>query len=191
MNLAQQQSYIRFLDITISIIAICFFIPIFLIITMVLFFDTGRPFFVQKRLGRYEKPFSLLKFRTMKIGTADLASHLVDASSITPMGKVLRRFKFDELPQILNVLIGDMSFVGPRPNLPSQIALIRHRREKKVYEHLPGITGAAQLRKVDMSSPELLSDIDSEMMETMSIKLYFKILLKTMLGAGKGDAALD
>ena len=110
----------RFLDFLISVIGIVFLSPLLLLITILAWFDTRSPFFLQERVGIEQKPFILLKFRTMRLNTISVASHLSDPSSITPLGHYLRKTKLDELPQLLNVLKGEMSLVGPRPCLFNQ-----------------------------------------------------------------------
>jgi lipopolysaccharide/colanic/teichoic acid biosynthesis glycosyltransferase len=116
-----------------------------------------------------------------------VASHLASSSSITPFGHFLRRSKLDELPQLCNVLIGDMSLVGPRPCLFSQVELIDERQKRGVYDVRPGITGLAQVNDIDMSTPVLLAETDSSMIKAYSVKLYFKLILKTIVGNGLGD----
>src|SRR5690606_27450560 len=139
-----------------------------LLIWLVGLFDTGSPIFRQERVGRYRKPFVLVKFRTMKKNTASVASHLADASAVTPFGGFLRKTKLDELPQLWNVLKGEMSLVGPRPCLPNQYELIRERQLRGVFGVRPGITGLAQIQGVDMSAPVLLAEIDAQMVKTLS-----------------------
>jgi len=150
-------------------------------------FDTGSPFFRQERVGRNMKSFFLVKFRTMSKGTASVASHLACSASITPLGSILRKTKLDELPQLWNVLKGEMSLVGPRPNLCSQEELISARDALDVYSVLPGITGLAQIKDIDMSTPELLAKTDAEMISTMSVVNYFKYIFLTVAGKGQGD----
>ena len=162
--------------------------PFLLIVFLLGFFDTGSPLFIQKRVGIEKKPFNLIKFRTMSIETKSVASHLASSENITKLGRVLRKTKLDELPQLINVLLGSMSFVGPRPNLFNQLELINHRSQKGVYKVRPGITGLAQIHNIDMSSPELLAKTDSEMIQGMSLANYFKYIMKTVTGSGSGDA---
>lgn len=150
-------------------------------------FDTGSPLFVQERVGRQKKGFKLIKFRTMSRDTASLASHLASRSSITKLGGFLRRTKLDELPQLWNVLLGDMSLVGPRPNLFNQQELILERDILCVYDVRPGITGLAQVNKIDMSKPKLLAKTDRKMIDTMTIDNYFKYIIATITGKGNGD----
>ncbi|MBO9480331.1 sugar transferase [Salinisphaera sp. G21_0] len=160
---------------------------ILLIIYIIGLFDTGSPLFRQERVGRNKKPFTLVKFRTMKVDTASVASHLASSSSITPLGRFLRKSKLDELPQLWNVLKGDMSLVGPRPNLFNQEELIAARDRLGVYDVLPGITGLAQVNHIDMSTPELLAETDRQMIESLTVRGYFKYVLMTATGSGQGD----
>ena len=147
----------------------------------------GSPFFIQKRVGKNKKSFYLYKFRTMLPGTASVATHLVNSSSITRLGGYMRKLKLDELPQLVNVLKGDMSLVGPRPCLPSQKELIAVRDQNKVFDVKAGITGLAQLKGIDMSTPVLLAKTDAEMIRTLNISTYLSYILKTALGGGRGD----
>ena len=177
----------RFLDIIISAVLILLTSPIQLFVFIVLVFDVKSPIFVQKRLGKEKSVFSLVKFRTMAIGTRNMGTHLVSPSAITKIGSFLRKSKLDELPQLFNVLLGAMSLVGPRPNLPNQLELIRERENRGVYEVRPGITGLAQINKIDMSTPELLAKTDAKMIKEMTATNYFKFLVLTLLGKGQGD----
>lgn len=149
--------------------------------------DTGSPFFVQERVGRDERLFRLVKFRTMSRDTLDLPTHLAPHHSVTHLGRFLRSSKLDELPQLWNVLRGEMSFVGPRPCLPSQTELREARRALGVDRALPGITGLGQIEGVDMSEPQLLASLDAEMMANLSLTAYTKYLVLTALGRGRGD----
>jgi lipopolysaccharide/colanic/teichoic acid biosynthesis glycosyltransferase len=179
---------IRLIDILAALLGLLILWPVFLIVVIIGLFDTGSPIFIQKLVGRYKKPFSLIKFRTMSLNTKSVASHLASNSSITTFGGLLRRTKIDELPQLINVLKGDMSLVGPRPNLFNQKELIKEREVRGIYEVLPGITGLAQIKNIDMSTPNLLADTDKEMIDTLTLKLYFKFIFKTAGGSGSGVA---
>jgi lipopolysaccharide/colanic/teichoic acid biosynthesis glycosyltransferase len=164
------------------------FFPILLIVIIIGFFDTGSPIFIQERVGRNQKPFKLIKFRTMNMATASVASHLASPSSITRLGSFLRKTKIDELPQLINVLKGEMSFVGPRPNLYNQSELIKARQSLDIYRVLPGITGLAQVSNIDMSEPQLLAMTDRKMLDNLTVRNYFKLILLTISGRGSGDA---
>ena len=178
----------RPLDIMFSAAGLVAASPLLIGATAIGYLDTGSPLFVQERVGKDQKPFKLVKFRTMKVDTASVASHLADNSSITKLGKVLRKSKLDELPQLINVLKGEMSLVGPRPNLFNQEELIKARTDQGVYDVLPGITGLAQLSGVDMSTPKLLAKTDKEMIDNLNLKNYFYYIARTALGKGSGDA---
>jgi len=178
---------IRIFDILFSLIGLVVGIPVLLVIWTLGFFDTGSPIFRQERVGRNMKSFTLFKFRTMSRDTASVASHLASRSSITLFGRFLRKRKLDELPQLWNVLKGDMSLVGPRPNLFNQEELIQARDALDVYSVRPGITGLAQVKGIDMSSPQLLAKTDAEMISTLSVVNYFKYIFLTVAGKGQGD----
>lgn len=149
--------------------------------------DTGSPLFRQERVGRNQKPFTLVKFRTMRPDTASVATHLADASAVTKLGHFLRRSKLDELPQLWNVLKGEMSLVGPRPCLLSQTELIDERESRGVFNARPGITGLAQINGIDMSTPRLLAETDALMLKDLGLRTYFSFILKTVMGSGSGD----
>jgi O-antigen biosynthesis protein WbqP len=178
----------KFIEILLALIGLLFASPILIIVTVIGLFDTGAPIFIQERVGRNQKSFKLIKFRTMGRETASVASHLASTASITKFGAFLRKTKIDELPQLFNVVKGEMSFVGPRPNLFNQYELIEARASLGVYDVLPGITGLAQINNIDMSTPKLLAKTDSEMISTLTVKSYLTYILKTITGSGKGDA---
>ncbi|HCG6981469.1 TPA: sugar transferase [Vibrio parahaemolyticus] len=179
---------IRIIDFLAAFFGLLFLWPVLLVVTIIGLFDTGSPVFVQERVGRHKKPFKLIKFRTMSVDTQSVASHLASTSSITKLGAFLRKTKIDELPQLINVLKGEMSLVGPRPNLYNQEELIRERDANGVYDVLPGITGLAQVQNIDMSTPELLAKTDKQMIDTLTLKGYFKYIIMTATGSGSGDA---
>jgi lipopolysaccharide/colanic/teichoic acid biosynthesis glycosyltransferase len=177
----------RLFDILFASLGLAFGLPILLVLTLLGWFDTRSPLFKQTRVGRKQKPFTLVKFRTMKVGTASVATHLASASAITPFGNFLRRSKLDELPQLWNVLWGDMSLVGPRPCLPNQQELINARENLGIFDVRPGITGLAQIQAIDMSIPQKLAKTDAEMLQSLTLKHYFKYILLTVVGKGSGD----
>ncbi|WP_068711503.1 sugar transferase [Vibrio tritonius] len=178
---------LRLIDFFAALCGFIVLLPIFLILYVMGLFDTGSPLFFQERVGKQQKPFTLIKFRTMPVHTKSVATHLVGSSSVTKLGQFLRRTKLDELPQLLNVIKGDMSLVGPRPCLFNQDDVIRERLERNVFDVRPGITGLAQIREVDMSRPVELAQLDQEMIRTISVKQYFSYIIKTVLGEGSGD----
>ena len=178
---------IRVIDFCSALLGFILLLPVFLILYTLGLFDTGSPLFFQQRVGKQQKPFTLIKFRTMPVDTQSVATHLVGASSVTKFGHFLRRTKLDELPQLINVIRGDMSLVGPRPCLFNQDDVIRERVKRNVFNVRPGITGLAQIREVDMSTPVDLAQLDSEMINSMSVNGYFMYIIKTVLGEGSGD----
>jgi len=182
-----QSFLLRTLDIGLALTGIVCSMPIMLLIYISGLLDNGSPLFFQQRVGKDQKPFTLIKFRTMDIQTHSVGTHLVDTSSITRLGHFLRKTKFDELPQLFNVLLGQMSLVGPRPCLPNQTELIKERKSRHVYDVRPGITGIAQLNHVDMSTPRKLARYDKLMINHLSIALYGKLIFITALGGGSGD----
>jgi lipopolysaccharide/colanic/teichoic acid biosynthesis glycosyltransferase len=182
-----QAVLIRILDIFISLAGIIFTLPAMIVIGIVVYFDTGSPLFFQSRVGKNQKQFTLIKFRTMALNTPSVGTHLVNPESITKIGRFLRRTKLDELPQLLNVLPGHMSLVGPRPCLPNQTILIDEREQRDVFVVRPGITGLAQINDVDMSTPSKLAYYDQKMINEMSLKPYANLIFSTVLGKGRGD----
>nr|WP_312971302.1 sugar transferase [Pseudomonas sp.] len=178
---------IRLFDIAFSALGLVFGFPVLLIIYFVGLFDTGSPLFRQERVGRQQKPFTLVKFRTMGVNTASVASHLASTSSITRLGGFLRKTKLDELPQLWNVLKGEMSLVGPRPGLFNQQELTYERNIRGVFDVRPGITGLAQVSDIDMSTPQLLAETDQKMIQSLTVGYYFKYILMTVTGSGRGD----
>lgn len=179
---------LRIFDIFFSFTGILIISPIFVVLFVLGLFESGSPIFIQKRLGKSKQTFFLFKFRTMIPETKSIATHLVDPSSVTKYGKFLRKSKLDELPQLYNVLIGDMSLVGPRPNLPNQKELIKERDMLGIYGFRPGVTGLAQINNIDMSSPKLLAQKDYEMTKSLGFCNYFNIIFKTIFGKGFGDS---
>jgi O-antigen biosynthesis protein WbqP len=178
---------IRFSDILFSLIGITILSPILLGVLILCYFDTGSPIFRQERIGKKKKIFYLYKFRSMQVNAPSVATHLARASSITPFGGFLRKSKLDELPQLWNVLIGDMSLVGPRPNLLNQWDIIEERDCRMVYSIRPGITGLAQINKIDMSTPQLLAETDFKMIQKLNYLNYLLFIILTVFGKGFGD----
>ncbi len=178
---------IRLIDIILSAIGILVLWPLLLVLYAAGYMDTGAPLFRQVRVGRDLQPFTLVKFRTMRPDTLSLPTHLADISAVTPLGRFLRRAKLDELPQLWNVLKGEMSLVGPRPCLFNQTELIEERAARGVFMVRPGITGLAQINGIDMSTPRLLAETDAQMLKDFGVAAYFTYIIKTVTGAGQGD----
>lgn len=181
---------LRTIDIIVSGVGLILLSPLFVLLYIAGLLDTGCPLLRQIRIGRNLRPFVLLKIRTMKINTPQVPSHLVDSNSITFFGAWLRRTKLDELPQLWNVFVGDMSLVGPRPCLSDQHDLIRARSFLGVYSVRPGITGLAQITGVDMSTPEMLARTDAKMLRDLSCITYLRYIAMTVIGKGCGDKAM-
>jgi lipopolysaccharide/colanic/teichoic acid biosynthesis glycosyltransferase len=178
---------IRFFDMLFSSLALIFLFPLLFLLWLVGWSGNRSPLFRQTRVGRFQQGFVLVKFRTMRPDTASVATHLVDTSAVTSLGHFLRRTKLDELPQLWNVLKGDMSLVGPRPCLFNQAELIAERAKRGVFKARPGITGLAQIQGIDMSTPQLLAQTDAEMVDSLTVFTYFRFIMLTVLGRGAGD----
>jgi len=178
---------IRFYDVVIASSVLFIFSPLTIFIFFGCLIESGNPIFIQKRVGKNQKPFKLIKFRTMKVDTPSLASHLIKQGSVTRFGKFIRLLKLDELPQLINVLNGEMSLVGPRPCLFNQLELIKLREKNKIFNVKPGITGLSQVKGIDMSNPLKLAETDLIMIKKMQHLDYFKYLLLTFFGKGIGD----
>ena len=177
---------IRLLDIVFALIGLFIILPFFIIFFIIGLFDTGSPFFIQKRVGLNLKHFNLIKFRTMKIGTKSKSTHLVNKSNITKIGFFLRKLKIDELPQLLNVLVGDMSIVGPRPCLINQKKLIFERKKRGIFKVRPGVTGLAQIRGINMEKPLLLAKTDKKMIKAkINLINYLYYIFSTFYLIGK------
>ena len=181
---------IKITDKVLALIGLIILTPVIVILTLIGILDTGKPYFKQKRMGKNKIPFYIIKFRSMRLDTLSEATHLISASRVTIWGKFLRSSKLDEIPQLLNILKGDMSIVGPRPNLFNQFELISERDKYNVYSVLPGITGLSQISNIDMSKPQLLARTDASMINKMNISMYWRYILLTLLGRGRGDNLL-
>lgn len=178
----------RTFDVAAVVLAAPLAVPLTLAAAAAIRWDSPGPaLFRQKRVGRWGHEFTCYKLRTMAVGTAERATHEAPAASVTRVGMLLRRTKLDELPQLWNVLRGDMSLVGPRPCLRVQDELIRLRQDLGVLDVPPGITGLAQVRDVDMSDPARLARMDAEYVRAWTPALDLLLLAKTAMGSGSGD----
>lgn len=171
----------RGLDILLALPLLVLSLPLMAIAAVCIRLTSRGPvIFSQIRVGRDKKPFRCHKLRTMFEGTRNAPTHEAPPGSITPVGAFLRRYKIDELPQLWNVLKGEMSLVGPRPCLPSQQGLVELREERGVYAISPGISGLAQIRKIDMADPVACANADAEYLTTATPWLDARILFRTI-----------
>jgi len=178
----------RIVELILSAVGFVLCLPLLLFAILAIRLNSpGAAIFRQTRVGRNQKPFILYKLRTMSTGTVQAGTHEVSASSVTSVGRFLRATKLDELPQLWNVLKGEMALVGPRPCLPVQTALIEEREKRGVFEILPGITGLAQVEGIDMSDPERLAEREGDYVGEKSLSLDLRIILATVTGKGNGD----
>lgn len=181
----------RALDVAACLLALPIAVPLCLLLMLLIRLESRGPaLFVQVRMGRHLRPFRMLKLRTMASDTQDLPSHEVGHDRITRLGRILRKLKLDELPQLANVLAGSMSLIGPRPCLPSQAELIEARKKRHLFHLRPGVTGPAQLLGVDMSEPVRLAEVEAEYFRRATLRSDLRLILRTVFGGGSGDAAL-
>ena len=182
---------IRTLDLFFAVTGLIALSPLILILFCACLVDSKSPIVTQTRVGRYSRPFTIIKFRTMHVGTNSLGTHLVPDSSVTSVGRILRKFKLDELPQLINVARGEMSLVGPRPCLLNQSELIALRESKGILNLRPGITGLPQILGIDMSEPAKLVEWEVRMRDQMTTFKYFQYILLTALGRSIGDKTIQ
>ncbi|WP_062411057.1 MULTISPECIES: sugar transferase [Paenibacillus] len=172
----------RLIDIVLSLLASLIFLPIFIIIAILIKLDSKGPiFFKQKRAGKNGSLFYIYKFRSMKVDTPNLATDKLNNPEeyITNLGKFIRKTSLDELPQLINILKGDMSIVGPRPALYNQYELIEARHQKGINCIRPGLTGYAQIMGRDFISDDQKVEYDKYYLDHMSLLLDLKILFLT------------
>ena len=184
----------RLLDIIFSLILTVLLAPFLLLIALLIRLESkGSPIFAQKRVGQNSKSFTIYKFRTMRIDTPDVPTNEFNDRDkyITKMGKFLRVTSLDELPQLFNILKGDMSFVGPRPPLFSQEWLVANRKEHGVDKFKPGITGWAQINGRDDIDDEQKFEYDLYYKQNHSLLLDFKIVLITFLQVIKREGLIE
>ncbi|QMT16763.1 sugar transferase [Planococcus maritimus] len=185
----------RIVDFTLSFLILAGLSVAFIILSLIIKLDSKGPvFFKQKRIGKGKKEFHILKFRTMKIDAPkEMPTHLLDKAEfyITPVGKILRKTSLDELPQLINILKGDMSLIGPRPALWNQYDLIEERDKYKANDVLPGLTGLAQISGRDELPIEVKAKIDGEYVQKQNPKLDSEIFLKTVFSVLKSDGVRE
>ena len=170
----------RLLDISASILALTLLAPLLLVVAwMIRREDGGRILFRQVRVGRRQQTFELWKFRSMRENVGDIPSASASYLPITKIGRIIRRTNVDELPQLVNILRGDMSIVGPRPALPSQSELISLRAASGVYEVQPGLTGLAQVSAYDGMSVREKAVLDGTYVRSISLVTDASLILRT------------
>jgi O-antigen biosynthesis protein WbqP len=172
----------RSVDLVLAIVLILLLLPVFLLLALIIRLqDSGPAIFKQKRVGRDGREFLFFKFRSMPQSTPNVESRETQKLQVTPFGKFIRRTNLDELPQFFNVLKGDMSFIGPRPPIPSQTELIELRRLNGALQLSPGLTGWAQVNSYDGMSVSEKAKFDGEYASRISFGFEMLILLKTIL----------
>lgn len=185
----------RVLDFVLSLIAILILSPVFLILAVVIKIDSKGPiFFKQKRIGKNKTHFYILKFRTMRTDTPkDMPTHMLQNPEvfITKVGKFLRKTSLDELPQVLNILKGEMSIIGPRPALWNQYDLIKKRDKYGANDIFPGLTGWAQINGRDELPIDVKAKFDGEYVERMSLVFDMKVFLKTVFSVIKSEGVKE
>ena len=180
----------RIIDFVVSLIGLVLLSPIFLLIAITVKLDSKGPvFFRQKRVGIHKTYFNILKFRTMRTDTPDVPTHLLKDPDvfITRSGKILRKTSLDELPQIVNILIGQMSIIGPRPALWNQKDLIVERDKYSANDIYPGLTGLAQISGRDELSIKEKAKSDGEYVQLLSFSEDVKIFFGTIMSVLKSD----
>lgn len=183
------------LDRVIALLGLIILSPLFIILVIMIKGDTKGPvLFRQKRVGIYKKHFYILKFRTMRIDTPkDTPTHLLKDPQqyITKVGRILRKTSLDELPQIINILKGDMAIVGPRPALWNQYDLIQERDKYGANDILPGLTGWAQINGRDELPIDVKARLDGEYVQKMGLRMDIKCILGTILSVLKQDGVVE
>ena len=166
----------------ICVIGLIIISPFLFFAVLMIVIEDGMPvFFIQERVGKNNVIFKIIKIRTLKRETPDTGTHQLDQKYQLICGKLFRKIKLDEFPQLINVLKGDINLIGPRPGLISQIELTEFRSAKGIYEIKPGITGLSQVLGYDMSDPLKLAEVDKLYIENKSIYMDFLILLGTFV----------
>jgi len=171
----------RVLDFFFSLFGIFILSPLLILLLIIDLIDNKSLIFKQIRVGIHQKPFTLIKFRTMPLGTKSAATHLVKNLKLSLFSSFLRKTKLDEIPQLWNVLRGEMSLVGPRPCLFNQEKLINERKKRGVFKIRPGITGLAQIKGITMKTAVLLAKTDLEMVKQLNVFNYFYYIGVTIL----------
>ena len=184
----------RLIDVILSLIGLFVLLPVFLIIAIVMkITDPGPVFFKQKRVGIHKSYFNLYKFRSMKVDTPDIPTHLLENPEqyISGIGRFLRKTSLDELPQLFNILSGKMSIIGPRPALWNQDDLIAERDKYGANDVLPGLTGWAQINGRDELEIPVKAKLDGEYVEKLSFSFDCKCFFGTITSVLKSDGVVE
>lgn len=189
-------SYVkRLLDIVFSLAGIIILSPLLSIISILIKFDSKGPvLFKQKRVGKNKREFFILKFRTMRTDTPkDMPTHMLKnpEAFITKLGKFLRKSSLDELPQIFNILRGEMSIIGPRPALWNQYDLIQERDKYNANDIMPGLTGWAQINGRDELPIDVKAKLDGEYVQRMGLRMDVKCFFGTITSVIKSDGVVE
>ena len=172
----------RLIDISLASLALLFFLPLLIIISLLIYFFDGRSiFFLQKRIGKKGIPFTFIKFRSLPLSTNEVPSDKLNEIKISKIGRFIRRTNIDELPQLINIIKGDMSIVGPRPSLITQKKLFLLRESNGSLFCRPGLTGLAQINSFDNMSVTLKAAFDEKYAQKVSFKLDIFIIIKTFI----------
>jgi len=185
----------RIIDITLSVVGLLILSPLFLILIVAIKIDSKGPvLFKQKRVGKDKRHFNILKFRTMRIDTPkDTPTHLLGDPDqyITKMGKFLRKTSLDEIPQIINILVGQMSIIGPRPASWNQYDLIKERDKYRANDILPGLTGWAQINGRDELPIDIKASLDGEYIEKIGFRMDVKCFFGTLVSVVRSDGVVE
>jgi len=174
------KKFIRMIRDFICIIGLLVISPFLFFAAIAIIIEDGMPFlFIQERIGKNQLIFKIIKIRTLKIGAPNTGTHQLENEYKLKCGKLIRKIKLDEFPQLINVLKGDINLIGPRPGLVSQIDLTQNRNANGIYDIKPGITGLSQVLGYDMSDPSKLAEIDKMYIQKQSLYLNFLILIST------------
>ena len=177
-----RKKFIRMIRDFICIIGLLIISPFLFFAAIAIIIEDGMPIlFIQERIGKNQSIFNIIKIRTLKIGAPNIGTHQLENEYKLKCGKLIRKIKLDEFPQLINVLKGDINLIGPRPGLVSQIDLTQNRNAKGIYEIKPGITGLSQVLGYDMSDPAKLAEIDKIYIQKQSLYVDFLILISTFM----------
>ena len=177
-----RKKFIRMIRDFICIIGLLIISPFLFFAAIAIIIEDGMPIlFIQERIGKNQSIFNIIKIRTLKIGAPNIGTHQLENEYKLKCGKLIRKIKLDEFPQLINVLKGDINLIGPRPGLVSQIDLTQNRNAKGIYEIKPGITGLSQVLGYDMSDSAKLAEIDKIYIQKQSLYVDFLILISTFI----------